>query len=544
MSKKDTSFTKFWWTLLTSVSFISFLNPAVAQVQPTISTSTSTFSKSYTKPQSVSMSTSSGAIFFTTNGSDPDNSSTPYSSPITVEVPTQIKAISYLTGNYSAVTTMFLDVDPTLDPILQPGLQLRLRSDFGVVSGSGSPVVDTWTDLSGEGNDAVGTSTTRPLVSADAINSLPTVSFNGSTQFLSLPSGFANFSKTLIKVSNSPPVSSGTQRITVNGNNADYASSTSSTDATIATGLASAINSLSLAGVSATASGDLIEIAAPAATTFVTTPGQNILMQMQGPGATIFAVTSPDSLTANARILDFGQAGSGNNINCQISSSGSNGQFSVYSATTGSNVQSATALVQGVFHLLGAAQSEGTANGTATFYLNGIPGTASSTMNNIPNTTRTSNFIGKDSSGGNFYSGRISEILVYSTKLTNAQIGAVSASLSQKYQINYQTAESPLFSVPPGTLTKPTQVSIRVQPGAQTYITTDNSTPTSSSTPYAGEPLTINYTQTIKAVSILNGVSSQIAVATYTLDASLWPAPSSGDMTAPTINLDLPVPSI
>lgn len=163
-------------------------------------------------------------------------------------------------------------------------------------------------------------------------------------------------------------------------------------------------------------------------------------------------------------------------------------------------------------------------------------------MNNIPNTTRTDNLIGKGFSG-NHFPGKIAEVLIYSSRLSGSQMAAVTAYLSQKYQLNSQTALAPVFNMPGSILTAPTQILIKTQAGTKTFITRDGSTPTSSSEPFSGEPITINYTQTIKAISMLNGIESPISSATFTLDASQWPAPNAGDLTAPTINLTLPTES-
>jgi hypothetical protein len=165
-------------------------------------------------------------------------------------------------------------------------------------------------------------------------------------------------------------------------------------------------------------------------------------------------------------------------------------------------------------------------------------------MNNVVTGTRTSNFIGQSSSKGSFYPGKISELLLFSTNLSNQQITAISAALLQKYQIQTQSPESPIISVSTGTLSGPTQVAIATQPGTATYITRDGTTPTTSSEVYCGRPITINYSQTIKAIAVKNGISSSVASATYTLDSTQWPAPNPADMTAPSINLQLPVPSI
>lgn len=301
-----------------------------AQAQPTISTPSSPYSNSYTSPQVVTLSAASGTIYYTLDGTDPTNASTAYSTPFTISSPTHVKAISYLAGNYSAPSSMFIDVDASLAPILQPGLLLRLRADFGVTTGIGNPpIVSTWEDLSGNNNGATGASSNEPKWMSDSINCRPTVAFNGSSEHLTLPSGFADFTKTLIKITNGPPYALGTQRITVNGNNADYSASIIDTNATIASGLSSAINALALSGISATASDNLITVTAPAATTITATPVKSILIDVQNCGLSVFVVTSPSSLSADARIIDLSRGSNGDNLNLQISSSGSKGQLSI-----------------------------------------------------------------------------------------------------------------------------------------------------------------------------------------------------------------------
>ena len=72
-------------------------------------------------------------------------------------------------------------------------MMLWLRSNVGVVSSSGS--VSQWNDQSGLGNNATqSTGTLQPALTTGAINSgvLPALTFNGTSQFMNLPSGFAN----------------------------------------------------------------------------------------------------------------------------------------------------------------------------------------------------------------------------------------------------------------------------------------------------------------------------------------------------------------
>ena len=183
----------------------------------------------------------------------------------------------------------------------------------------------------------------------------------------------------------------------------------------------------------------------------------------------------------------------------------------------------------------------------------GVVNTTSGTSTTQPGPQtllRSSNFIGKSSGGSNFLSGQILEILLYS--LTGAPglsfdqdyRSFVEAYLIQKYQLLTAAPAVPVFAIPTSTtFLQPTQVAIVSDIGANTFITTDGSTPTVSSPVYCA-PLMVNYTQTIKALSVKNGVSSSVASATYTLDSTQFPAPSPSDFTAPTINLQLPAPSL
>lgn len=429
------------------VLLIASAQPAHALSPPTISPSTSSFSTS----QSVTMSASAGSIYYTTDGSTPTNASTLYTSAITIASPTQINAIAYQSGTYSTVTTAYLDVDPALAPVLQTGLILRLRSTFGVVTTGGVPgQVAQWTDLSGTNNTASGTSGSQPTLTVRT-GRIFGVTFDGSSQFLSLPSGFANF----------------------------------------------------------------------------------------GSGASFFLVVQPASPPSNARFFDLGNGSASNNL--YISEPSTNAaNLHVYHGSTDSSVTSSSAITLNQFQLI-----EGTYSGTstATVYTNGTQGAQNTSMQTANNTTRSSNYIGQASAGGNYYSGEIAELLMYNTLLTTSQRTAVEAYLMQKYQLLSLTPSAPVISVSGGTLSGPTQVVIAAQPGTTTYITTDGTTPSSSSTLYTGCPINIAYSQTLKAISIKSGISSSVATAAYTLDSTQCPAPNSSDTTAPTINLQLPAPT-
>ncbi|WP_083925272.1 chitobiase/beta-hexosaminidase C-terminal domain-containing protein [Flexithrix dorotheae] len=79
---------------------------------------------------------------------------------------------------------------------------------------------------------------------------------------------------------------------------------------------------------------------------------------------------------------------------------------------------------------------------------------------------------------------------------------------------------APKFSIPGGEYdTEQTVEMTTTTDGAKIFYTTDGSTPTSESTEYTGA-ITISETTELKAVAILDGESSGVTVATYTIGAT------------------------
>lgn len=147
--------------------------------------------------QTVTMSQSQGAtIFYSLDGSTPNSSGNyPWYNGETLTIPASLTlnavAVAPYFNNSSASATYV--VNPNTIGIPRNGLQLWLLANDGVTLSSGS--VSLWSDRSGAGNDAVqSNSSNRPGYSTSAINELPAVSFNGSSQYLSIHSGFSSFS--------------------------------------------------------------------------------------------------------------------------------------------------------------------------------------------------------------------------------------------------------------------------------------------------------------------------------------------------------------
>lgn len=105
------------------------------------------------------------------------------------------------------------------------------------------------------------------------------------------------------------------------------------------------------------------------------------------------------------------------------------------------------------------------------------------------------------------------------------------------------TTPPSIISVPSGTLNEPRQVAVAGVTGSTIFLTTDGSTPTTSSRVYSA-PIQVNYSLTIKAIAVLNSVSSTVSSASYTLDSTHWPAPDPGDASALKIELQRPTTAI
>ncbi len=144
------------------------------------------------------------------------------------------------------------------------------------------------------------------------------------------------------------------------------------------------------------------------------------------------------------------------------------------------------------------------------------------------------------SSSGNTPDADVAEVLIFSTALSDQDRLAVEVYLAQRYNLLVPALYAPSFSVAPGTLAAPQQVALTAPTGATIYYTLDGSTPSTSSAIYTG-PIYVDYSETIKAIAYENGQPiSSVSSATYTLNATQWPAPAPGDTTPPTITLQLP----
>ena len=257
-------------------------------------------------------------------------------------------------------------------------------------------------------------------------------------------------------------------------------------------------------------------------------------------GMTAFVVAKPASVSSGARLFDFGNGSASDNVLLDEPTS-TGASLVVYNGSTPTTLTASSAVTLGEFQLL-EFNHNGSAN--ATIFTNGLPDASSSSMNNISNVARADNFIGQASGGGNYFQGQIAELLIYNSSLSASDQSYVESYLLNRYQAAaLGIPASPVFSVAAGTLSAPTQVAIYAPTNAEIFVTTDGSTPSSSTSPRYSQPITVAFSETVKAIAVVNGQASSVASASFTLDSTEWPAPGSTS-TPLQIEQQLPTTSI
>jgi hypothetical protein len=256
-------------------------------------------------------------------------------------------------------------------------------------------------------------------------------------------------------------------------------------------------------------------------------------------GVSCFAVMKPTSVSAGARVFDFGNGTTSDNV--YLSEPTSTGvSLYTYNGSSGTSVTSSSAVTVSQFQLVEAINN---GTGTATIYTNGVQGAQNTSMNTMNNLVRADNFIGKASGGGNYFKGQLAELIFYNRGVTKSEQAAIEGYSFSKYQLNSSLATlPPIISVAAGTLTAPTQVAIEAPAAATIFYTTNGTAPGITSFLYS-TPIWVSSTQTVKAIAVINGVQSSVASAAYTLNSTRYPAP--GTTTTPLqLNLQLPNVSI
>lgn len=103
--------------------------------------------------------------------------------------------------------------------------------------------------------------------------------------------------------------------------------------------------------------------------------------------------------------------------------------------------------------------------------------------------------------------------------VTSTKNASITASKTISFAI--PAIEAPVFSVPAGTYSTDQSVVITGPTGASIYYTTDGTTPSANNGTLYNSAVTVNTSMTLKAVAIVDGQSSAVTSAEYTLTGTL-----------------------
>ncbi len=136
--------------------------------------------------------TPGATVYYTLDGTVPDPATAIlYEEPFSLTQTTVVKAQAFLGSLASTTAAIGFDESGDFNPTSLTDLQLWLRSDAGVDPTGGFPNV--WRDQSGNGNDARQTVTKSiPSLATDTASGMPTMRFDGTSDFLKLKTRIAS----------------------------------------------------------------------------------------------------------------------------------------------------------------------------------------------------------------------------------------------------------------------------------------------------------------------------------------------------------------
>jgi len=478
----------------------------------------------YTSTQSVSLSTStpSATIYYTTNGTAPTTSSTVYSGPITVSTSETIQAIAAANGySNSTVSSAAYTINlPAAAPTFSPAagtytsvqtVSLSSSTPSATIYYTTNGSTPTTSSTAYSGPVTVSASETVKAIAIATGYSSSTVSSAAYT--INLPAAAPTFSPAAgtytsvqtVSLSSSTP--SATIYYTTNGSTPTTSSTAYSGPITvsasetvkaiaIATGYSSSTVSSAAYTINLPAAAPTFS---PAAGTYTST--QTVSLSSSTPSATIYYTTNGSTPTTSSSVYSGPITVSASETVKAIATASGYSSSTVSSAAYTINLPAAAPTFSPAAGTYTSIQtvslSSSTPSATIYYTTNGATPTTSSTLYSGPITVSASETIKAIATASGYSASPVS---------------------SAAYTINLPAA-APVFSVAPGTYTSVQTVGISTTtPAATIYYTTNGSTPTTSSPVYAG-PITVSSSETIQAIADATGYSaSPVSSAAYTIN--------------------------
>jgi hypothetical protein len=487
-------------------------------------------SGTYNSAQTVTISTTtpSATIYYTTNGSTPTTGSAVYSGPITVSATETVEAIAVASGYSNSSTgsaAYTIGLTPAATPTFSPAAGSYSSAQTVTIS-SATPSATIYYTTNGS------TPTTSSAVYSGPIN----VSATETVEAIATASGFSTSStgsaaytinspqaatptfspvagtyKLAQTVTVSTTTPSATIYYTTNGSTPTTSSAVYSGPITVAAtqtiqviATASGYSNSSVGSAAYT-----INLAHAATPTFSPSAGtynsaQTVTISTTTPSATIYYTTNGSTPTTSSTVYSGP---------ITVSASETVQAISLAAGYTTSDPGTSTYTISTVAVTPTFSPAAGTYTAAQTVTISTTTPSATIYYTTNGSTPTTSSAV---------YSGPITVSATETVEAIAAESGyTTSAVSSAAYTINLTQTATPNFSPAPGTYSSTQTVAIAsVTPSAAIYYTTDGSTPTTSSTVYSG-PITVSATETVQAIATATGLkTSATGIAAYTIAPS------------------------
>ncbi len=484
-------------------SLIATTSIAVEQVATPAITTTSVVGG---QQVSITSATAGSTIRYTTDGSTPTASSTPYSAPFMVSSTQTIKAIAEETGMInSSVASLLVTVAQVETPVISTtsgtgGLQVSITcptatatihytTDGSVPTASSTPytapflitsdttikalAVKTGMSNSQIASSAISlTSVSSPVISTTAVT-------GGQQVSLSCPTTGATVYYT---TDNSTPTSSSTPYTTP--------FMLTSTQTVKALAIMAGMTDSPIASKSVTVS----QVETPIITTSATTGGQEVTIASPTTGAVVHYTTdgSAPTISSTPYTAPFTLTSS-QTVKALASKVGMENSSVATKSITVEQVATPTIATNSVIGGQQVSLTCATTGVTIRYTTDGSTPTASSAPYSAPFMVSSTQIV---------------KAIAEKTGMLNSSVGSLQVTVTQ--------VETPVISTT--STTGGQQVAITCPTSDATmYYTTNGSIPTTASTPYSG-PFTLTSTQTIKALAVKTGMgNSQVASSAISL---------------------------